>query len=129
MMHESVPIESRPDHGNLVEGDNNDTEQVSDLFKSILATVSTENIEKLRKGLAKQITYWAGVAWVAEALEQQINGIAVSEIDLTSATEKLASIASIPDAGLLHQSERRHENGLENSEILDWAQWLPSPAT
>ena len=82
----------------------------ADLFKSILATVSTENIAGLRKGLAKQTIYWSGVAWVAEALEQRIQGIGASEIDLASVTEKLASVSSIPDAGVLlrtesHQSE------------------------
>jgi hypothetical protein len=77
---------------------------VTDLFKSMLASVSTENIAGLRKGLAKQTIYWSGVAWVAEALEQRIKGILATEIDLAQVMEKIASIASIPDAGALNQS-------------------------
>ena len=77
------------------------TAQSAEFFKAILKTVSTENISTLRKGLARQTVYWSGVAWVAEAMEQRIQGIGASEIDLVSVTEKLASIASVPDPGLL----------------------------
>lgn len=126
-MEDSIPTGSSLTHETSVEGDHDDNSNVTDLFKSILATVSTENIEKLRKGLSKQTTYWAGVAWVAEALEQQIRGIAVSEIDLASVTEKLASIASIPDAGLLNQLGGNQEDGLETSQVFDLTQWLPAP--
>ena len=71
----------------------------NDLFKSILATVSTESIDKLRRGLRKQTTYWSGVGWVAEALEQRIKGIRASEIDLARVTENLPIVESAPNAG------------------------------
>lgn len=117
----SVPPSSR---AGSAQGDHEDKEKMTDLFWSIQATVSTENIDKLRKGLAKQTTYWSGVAWVAEALEQRIQGIAVGEIDLATVTEKLSSIASIPDAGLLHRSGDGQQVVTETSQVFDLAHWL-----
>ena len=98
------------------EGDEeSDSDGKISLFYSLLATVSTENIGKLRRGLERQTIYWSGVGWVAEALEQRIRGIAVSEIDLAS-IEKLATIASLPDAGLSGPGGQRYEGlGVEEA--------------
>lgn len=103
----------------------------TELFKSILTSVSTENIVTLRKGLARQTEYWSGVAWVAEALEQRIRGIGASEIDLASVTEKLASIASVPDAGLLHRSggEQVGADSSTTSQVFQFEEWLRSAQT
>lgn len=120
----SEDIDSSSSRAGSTEGDHEDKEKMTDLFWSIQATVSTENIDKLRKGLAKQTIYWSGVAWVAEALEQRIRGIAVGEIDLASVTDKLSSIASIPDAGLLHRSGGGQQMATETSQVFDLAHWL-----
>lgn len=98
-------------HSDTSDNGKDDKLEAADLFKLILASVSTENIAGLRKGLTKQTLYWAGVAWVAEALEQRIQGIGASEIDLAVVTEKLASVSSIPDAGVLHRSESLGDGG------------------
>ena len=65
-------------------------------------SVATSNISTLQQGLAKQTTYWSGVAWIASALEKRIEGI--QDVDLVGVTEKLASFVSLPDAGLVGKS-------------------------
>jgi hypothetical protein len=44
-------------------------------------------------------TYWSGVAWVAGALTQRIQGIRAQDVDLVNVTETLGSYVSLPDAG------------------------------
>ena len=71
--------------------------------------MATSNISTLRQGLAKQQIYWSGVAWVAEALTQRIEGI--KDVDLVSVTEKLATFVSLPDAGLVKRSAAAFSGG------------------
>jgi hypothetical protein len=73
-----------------------------DLSHALLTSVATTNISTLQQGLAKQTTYWSGVAWIASALSQRIEGI--QDIDLVNVTEKLESFVSLPDAGIVGQS-------------------------
>lgn len=69
------------------------------LSRALLTSVATNNISTLQQGLAKQTTYWSGVAWVAGALAQRIEGIGAQDVDLVHVTEKLGSYVSLPDAG------------------------------
>jgi len=82
-----------------------DKEKESELFQALLKSVASNNIATLQQGLAKQSIYWVGVAWVAQALEQRLSGVAAGAIDLGLVTEKLASFVSVPDAGLLRDRE------------------------
>ncbi len=78
-----------------------DNKQV-DLSRALLTSVATTNISTLQQGLAKQNTYWSGIAWISSALSQRIEGI--QDVDLVGVTEKLASFVSLPDAGLVGRS-------------------------
>lgn len=78
-----------------------DKDKESELFRALLKSVASNNIATLQQGLAKQSTYWSGVAWVAQALEERLSGVAAGSIDLGKVTDKLASFVSVADAGLL----------------------------
>lgn len=82
-----------------------DKEKEAELFQALLKSVASNNIATLQQGLAKQSIYWSGVAWVAQALEQRLSGVAAGAIDLGTVTEKLASFVSVPDAGLLRDRD------------------------
>ena len=69
------------------------------LSRALLTSVATNNITTLQQGLAKLTTYWSGVAWVAGALNQRIQGIKAQDVDLVNVTETLGSYVSLPDAG------------------------------
>jgi len=69
------------------------------LSRALLTSVATNNITTLQQGLAKLTTYWSGVAWVAGALTQRIQGIKAQDVDLVNVTETLGSYVSLPDAG------------------------------
>jgi hypothetical protein len=69
------------------------------LSKALLTSVATNNITTLQQGLAKLTNYWSGVAWVAGALTQRIQGIKAQDVDLVNVTETLGSYVSLPDAG------------------------------
>lgn len=127
LLEEDSDLEPSPDFSSSRSNVPDENGTSTELFKSILTSVSTENIATLRKGLARQTEYWSGVAWVAEALEQRIRGIGASEIDLASVTEKLASIASVPDAGLLHRSGVGEDEGdTTTSQMFQFEEWLRS---
>lgn len=82
-----------------------DKEKESELFQALLKSVASNNIATLQQGLAKQSIFWSGVAWVAQALEQRLSGVAAGAIDLGLVTDKLASFVSVPDAGLLRDRD------------------------
>ena len=73
-------------------------------FQGFLSAVSMQSVSTLCRGLTNQARYWSGVAWVHGSLEQRIRGIGLQEIDLVSVTDKLQSVASVPDAGLIHDN-------------------------
>lgn len=70
-----------------------------DLSRALLTSVATTNISTLQTGLSKQATYWSGVRWILGALEKRIEGF--QDVDLGGVTEKLKSLISLPDAGLV----------------------------
>lgn len=76
----------------------------ADLYQSLLRSVASSNITTLQAGLAKQTKYWSGVAWVAAALGQRLEGVAAGAIDLNLVTAKLNSFVTLGDAGLLRKS-------------------------
>jgi hypothetical protein len=73
-------------------------------------------------------TYWSGVAWVAGALSQRIQGIKAQDVDLVNVTETLGSYVSLPDAGSVpRKSERgRGEVGLTPGT---WSSLMSSEVT
>lgn len=79
------------------------------LSRALLTSVATNNISTLQQGLAKQTTYWSGVAWVAGALAQRIEGIGAGDVDLVNVTEKLGSYVSLPDAGSVPRGSGREQ--------------------
>jgi hypothetical protein len=79
-----------------------------ELFRTMLTSVATTSISTLQQGLARQTTYWSGVAWVAGTLAQRISGIHADELDITEVQEQLQTYISIPDAGLV---QRRCQDG------------------
>lgn len=81
------------------------------LSRALLTSVATNNISTLQQGLAKQTTYWSGVAWVAGALAQRIEGIGAQDVDLVNVTEKLGSYVSLPDAGSLPRGSGGRDHG------------------
>lgn len=85
------------------------------LSRALLTSVATNNISTLQQGLAKQTTYWSGVAWVAGALAQRIEGIGAQDVDLVNVTEKLGSYVSLPDAGSVPRSNGRDLGGGDTS--------------
>lgn len=90
----------------------------AELFRALLKSVSSNNISTLQKGLARLTTYWAGTAWVADALEQRLAGTDALAIDLVSATEKLQSYLSVPDAGL-YRAARPDASGNWTPSTID----------
>ena len=92
----------------MTDGKEKDGKQV-DLSRALLTSVATTNISTLQQGLAIQITYWSGIAWIANALAQIASALAqriecIQDVDLVGVTEKLASFVSFPDAGLVGRS-------------------------
>ena len=82
------------------------------LSRALLTSVATNNISTLQQGLAKMTTYWSGVAWVAGALTQRIQGIKAQDVDLVNVTETLGSYVSLPDAGSLpRKGDHREKEG------------------
>ena len=79
------------------------------LSRALLTSVATTNIATLQQGLAKLTTYWSGVAWVAGALTQRIQGIKAQDVDLVNVTETLGSYVSLPDAGSVPRHTSRGE--------------------
>jgi len=68
------------------------------MFRTLLQSVTSNNIQALRQGLVRQTRYWAGVAWVAEVLAQRMSGIKMDDIDLKVVTEGLESTVATTDA-------------------------------
>jgi hypothetical protein len=90
------------------------------LSRALLTSVATNNISTLQQGLAKMTTYWSGVAWVAGALTQRIQGIKAQDVDLVNVTETLGSYVSLPDAGSLPRNgdyDHREEGGRVDDAI------------
>jgi hypothetical protein len=95
---------------------NRDPRQAA-LSRALLTSVATTNISTLQQGLTKLTTYWSGVAWVAGALAQRIEGIGAQDVDLVNVTEHLASYVSLPDAGSVPRSNGREKaNGAAAEE-------------
>lgn len=101
-----TPMNKSDSSQQLQQGQNADTAAADqnggrqvDLSRALLTSVAKTNIATLQAGLAKQATYWSGVAWVMAALEKRIEGI--QDVDLSGVTEKLKSFVSLPDAGLI----------------------------
>lgn len=86
-------------------GSANNARGQADLFRSMLASVATSSISTLQAGLARQATYWAGVAWVGGTLAQRVAGIRADKVDLAKVTEQLQTYVSMPDAGLVDKRE------------------------
>jgi hypothetical protein len=84
------------------------------LSRALLTSVATNNITTLQQGLAKLTTYWSGVAWVAGALTQRIQGIKAQDVDLVNVTETLGSYVSLPDAGSVprHTAKGNVDSGI-----------------
>ncbi|ORY29983.1 fungal-specific transcription factor domain-domain-containing protein [Naematelia encephala] len=86
-----------------------------DLSRALLTSVATTNISTLQSGLAKQNTYWSGIAWITSALSQRVEGF--QEVDMRMVTEKLASFVSLPDAGLVGRQATEGEEGGNEGRI------------
>lgn len=84
--------------------DSNAREEKAEMFRTLLQSVTSNNITALRQGLIRQTRYWAGVAWVAEVLSQRMSGISMDDIDLKTVTEGLDSTVETTDARLFNQS-------------------------
>jgi hypothetical protein len=83
-------------------------EEKAEMFRTLLQSVTSNNITALRQGLIRQTRYWAGVAWVAEVLSQRMSGISMEEIDLRVVTENLESTVATTDARMFNQSHDKH---------------------
>jgi hypothetical protein len=79
-------------------------EEKAEMFRTLLQSVTSNNIAALRQGLIRQTRYWAGVAWVAEVLAQRMSGISMDDIDLKAVTESLDSTVATTDARMFTQS-------------------------
>lgn len=95
----NVAGDSANDHGGM-----NSKEERAEMFRTLLQSVTSNNITALRQGLVRQTRYWAGVAWVAEVLAQRMAGISMDDIDLKTVTEGLDSTVAISDARMFRQS-------------------------
>lgn len=90
-----------------------------DLFRSMLASVATTSISTLQAGLARQATYWAGVAWVGGTLAQRVAGIHADQVDLAQVNEQLQTYVSMPDAGLVDKRGKAEATGPLDFSNLD----------
>jgi hypothetical protein len=79
-------------------------QEKAEMFRTLLQSVTSNNIAALRQGLIRQTRYWAGVAWVAEVLAQRMSGISMDDIDLKAVTEGLDSTVATTDARMFNQS-------------------------
>ncbi|KAL7419454.1 aminopeptidase [Cryptotrichosporon argae] len=86
-----------------------------ELFRSLLMSAATTSMSTLQSGLAKQTTYWSGVAWVAGTLAQRIGGIKARDVDLERVQEELKSVVWMPDAGVV-RGRGRFERVRESAE-------------
>lgn len=99
-------------------------EERAEMFRTLLQSVTSNNITALQQGLVRQTRYWAGVAWVAEVLAQRMAGISMADIDLKTVTERLDSTVAISDARMFRESkdgsttEQREVPATEN-QLLD----------
>jgi len=83
----------------------------AEMFRTLLQSVTSNNIAALRQGLIRQTRYWAGVAWVAEVLAQRMSGISMDDIDLKAVTESLDSTVATTDARMFTQSSDESQRG------------------
>lgn len=83
----------------------------AEMFRTLLQSVTFNNITALRQGLVRQTRYWAGVAWVAEVLAQRMSGISMDNIDLKAVTEGLESTVAVADARMFARPQE--ESALE----------------
>jgi hypothetical protein len=97
------------DHGAEVK------EEKAEMFRTLLQSVTSNNIAALRQGLIRQTRYWAGVAWVAEVLAQRMSGISMDDIDLKVVTESLESTVATTDARMFTQSGDEAQSGQQQS--------------
>ena len=57
-------------------------------------------------------TYWGGIAWIANSLNQRIEGLPVESIDLTGIREQMKTYVSVPDAGIAgHRTKPKNPLG------------------
>jgi hypothetical protein len=90
-------------------------EEKAEMFRTLLQSVTSNNIAALRQGLIRQTRYWAGVAWVAEVLAQRMSGISMDDIDLKAVTESLDSTVATTDARMFTQSGDEAQSGQQQS--------------
>ena len=105
-------------------------EEKAEMFRTLLQSVTSNNIAALRQGLIRQTRYWAGVAWVAEVLAQRMSGISMDDIDLKAVTESLDSTVATTDARMFTQSgdEARRSQQQPSSHAIDESSaWFDMP--
>jgi hypothetical protein len=108
-------------------------EEKAEMFRTLLQSVTSNNIAALRQGLIRQTRYWAGVAWVAEVLAQRMSGISMDDIDLKAVTESLESTVATTDARMFTQSADEVQRGQQppssiHSHALDASSaWFDMP--
>jgi hypothetical protein len=108
-------------------------EEKAEMFRTLLQSVTSNNIAALRQGLIRQTRYWAGVAWVAEVLAQRMSGISMDDIDLKAVTESLESTVATTDARMFTQSADEVQRGQQppssiHSHTLDASSaWFDMP--
>jgi hypothetical protein len=99
-------------------------EERAEMFRTLLQSVTSNNITALQQGLVRQTRYWAGVAWVAEVLAQRMAGISMADIDLKTVTERLDSTVAISDARMFRKSKdgsttEQRETPATQNQLLD----------
>lgn len=100
----------------------------AEMFRTLLQSVTFNNIIALRQGLVRQTRYWAGVAWVAEVLAQRMSGISMDNIDLKAVTEGLESTVAVADARMFARPQE--ESALERDlAVLQHVQHSDSSTT
>jgi hypothetical protein len=91
----------------------------AEMFRTLLQSVTSNNISALRQGLVRQTRYWAGVAWVAEVLTQRMSGISMDDIDLKVVTEGLDSTVATTDARMFTQTKDGHPGSNQQDITTD----------
>ena len=112
----SKPIESDVGASQIASKDR-EQEEKAGMFRTLLQSVTTNNIAALRQGLIRQTRYWAGVAWVAEVLAQRMSGVSMDDIDLKTVTEGLDSTVTITDARMFGQTTEVDEMKQHDSVV------------
>ena len=78
-------------------------------LRLIVSSIAS-SIAAVQWALTKQAMFWAGVAWVRDALQERIQGAATGGIDLFKVTGQLPSFVSVPDAGVVDDNETEEDS-------------------